>query len=141
MSGSGLGDPNYKNACNKFMQKSLGNNKLNLALDERGRIKNQYGTKLKQGTFGFHWVQKMIDKGNYEIIPWSNIDRGTKTQLKESHFDPEDYKYVETACATECKTIATHVKCYSKKVRKILRKRLKVEVKFPDECVNCYCTE
>ena len=138
MSGSGIGNPKYLILCNELMKKSLVKKSLHLALDKRGRIRHQYEKKLKEGVFGHSWLCQMADKDKIKLIPWQNIDRGTKTALQEVHFDPEDFKYVETAAATECKTIASHDPDYSKKVCKVLKK-LKVAVKNPQECVSCFC--
>jgi hypothetical protein len=61
-------------------------------------------------------------------IPWQRIDRGTRTQLKEVHFDTEDWKYVETAAATEARRLVSHDPDYSRPVRRILNRRLGLQV-------------
>ncbi len=91
----------------------------------------QYGVKLKQGTFGHHWLRQMAARGKTCIINWQKLDRGTITQLKEAHFDTavgEDFKYVVTAAGSIDKILVSHDPDYSIKVRRILRKRLDILV-------------
>ncbi len=142
ISGSGLGGDNnkYKNSCHDILVGLIGNPELYLAIDKRGKIEYQYRDKLKQGTLGHHFLAQMASMNKIVFIPWQNLDNGTRTQLKEAHFDPEDYKYVQNASGTKCKILSSHDNSdYSPKVCSIIKKRLGVEVKDPDECVECYC--
>ena len=139
-SGSGIGNTKYYESSNSFMRRFLEIDTLYLALDERGRIRHQYDTQLKEGIFGHHWLSRMADRDRIAMIPWQRIDRGTRTALQEAHFDPEDFKYVETSAATDTKTISTHDPDYTRRVCRILRRRLEVEVVGPQECMENFCT-
>jgi len=138
LSGSGKGDPLYEIDCRKLMKEFLKKSELFLALDEKGKIKYQYDKNLKPGTYGEFWLKQMASQDKIRHIPWQRFAKGTKTALQEAHFDTEDYKYVETAAFTECKTISTHDSDYSARIRKILKK-IKIKVKFPDECIEAFC--
>lgn len=140
ISGSGKGgDRKVSNSCKSFMKKALKKDALGLALDKRGKIRHQYESKLTEDSYGFYWLKEMASKERIAIVPWRNLDRGTSTALKEAHFDPEDYTYVITSASSECKTIATHDPDYTDKVRRILSRRIHVAVKWPQECIDCYC--
>ena len=140
MSGSNIGgDPKFSGACIAFMKKSLKKKLIYIALDERGKIIKQYNDKLKEGTYGQYWLKQMVLSDRIKPISWNPLDRGTRTALEEAHFDLEDYKYVITAKSTMVKTITTHDKDYSSKVRRIIKNRLGIKVQWPQDCVDCYC--
>jgi len=135
MTGSGIGNPDNSQSCNLLMKKTMATLNWCLALDKGGKIENQYGTKLGQGTFGHHWLLQMASRDKIKYVTWRSIDRGTITQLKEAHFDKEDFKYVRTAEATVCKIIVSHDPDYSNRIRRILRRRLDVVVNDSEECL------
>jgi hypothetical protein len=112
-----------------------------LALDKRGKIRHQYENKLKEGTLGHHWLRNLAEKNKIRMVPWTHLDRGVVTALKEAHFDSavrEDFKYVVTAASTECKILSSHDSDYSIKVCRILKRRLAVLVHRAQECLDCY---
>jgi hypothetical protein len=138
MSGSKLGDLVNSSTSFALMKNMLKAKTQSVALDSRGKIKHQYNIKLKNGTFGRSWLQLMASQGKVFIVPWKILDRGTKTQLKEAHFDNqvgEDLKYIITASGTPCKHLISHDPDYSPRVRKILKKRLKVKVHTAENAI------
>lgn len=136
MDGSGIGDNRDYVTSNSLMKRTVEELEWFIALDDGRIIRNQYESKLRQGTFGHHWLIEMAKRDKIKYIKWKEIDRGTKTALKEAHFDKEDFKYVKTAACTVCKTIVTHDPDYSVNVCKILKKRLGVSVKDSNECLE-----
>jgi hypothetical protein len=139
-SGSGTGNMDYFESCYFFLKKSLKKNSFKVALDKKGKIRYQYDKQLKEGTYGHHWLSRMAKADRISTIPWQHIDRGTRTALMEAHFHPEDFKYVETAAATDIKSIATHDPDYSPKVRRILDRRLEIMVLDSQKCIDTFCT-
>jgi len=138
-SGSQLGDPKYYEPSHQLMQEMEKKGQYALCLDSRGKISAQYLRHLKEGTWGHHWFQMMVSRGKYAIIQWTNLDRGTKTALKEEHFDSgvgEDYKYVVTAAGSQSRVLVSHDPGYSQRVRKILRRRLSLNVNSAVECLT-----
>ena len=130
-SGSQTGDPLHYQSSYELMQLMARDNSYLLCLDSRKKISSQYRRQLKQGTFGREWLILMASKNKLTIVQWNNPNRGTKTALKEAHFDSgacEDYKYVVTAAGSDSRVLVTHDGDYSAKVRKILKKRLGVSV-------------
>ncbi len=135
MIGSGIGNPDFGGSCKRLMNKIKVTNNWCLALDKRNRIRHQYETKMKHGTFGHHWLREMATNNKIVLMPWRCIDRGTKTALKEEHFDKEDFKYIETAAETKCKHLLSHDPDYSTKICKILKRRLSVVVVCARDCL------
>jgi hypothetical protein len=138
MRASGTGNPEYARECNDLLQRMLRLKDWFLALDARGKIEYQYCDKISEDKFSRQWLKEMYDRDKVIKIPWIQINRGIRTALKEAHFDSarrEDFKYVETAAATNCKIISSHDPDYSKPVRKILRKGLGVLIKCARECL------
>jgi hypothetical protein len=126
MSGSGLGDPKHSADSLELLKAVESEKGWHLALDERGRILHQYQEKVKQG-FGRDWIRRLASSGKIIHVPWQRMNRGIRTALIEVHFDPEDYKYAETASHTGCKVLVAHDDDYSIKVRRVLR-RVSVDV-------------
>ena len=62
MTGSGIGNPENSESCHLLMRQTLDISAWYLALDERGRIRHQYETKMKEGTFGYHWLLEMASR-------------------------------------------------------------------------------
>ncbi len=135
MGGSGTGNQQNYHSCYSLMQRTMNTLNWFLALDNGGIIRTQYENKLRHGTYGYYWLLEMAKRDKIRPVEWGDIDRGTRTQLKEVHFDPEDFKYVRTAAVTVCKIIVSHDDDYSTKVRRILRRRLDVVVKDSKECL------
>jgi hypothetical protein len=136
MDGSGIGDNENYVPCRSLMNRTITDLEWFIALDDGKIIENQYVSKLREGTFGHHWLIEMAKNDKIKWIKWREIDRGTITALKEVHFDKEDFKYVKTAACTICKIIVTHDPDYSVKVCKILKRRLDVSVKDSRECLE-----
>jgi len=99
-----------------------------IAVDHKKRIRYQYDQKLKEGTFGHHWIMELASRNKITTVESLHLDRGVRSALKEAHFDKEDYKYVETSAATECKILVSHDPDYSSNIRQILKKKLAVVV-------------
>jgi len=137
MRGSGIGNPEYHSSCLQLMKEMDSKEKFLVALDSKGKIAHQYGKILRQGTYGHSWLIHMAAKNKTKIILWRSLDKGTQVKLREAHFDSsvgEDYKYVVTAAGSDCKLLVSHDSDYTKKVRTILRKGLKVRVKAARDC-------
>jgi hypothetical protein len=135
--GSGRGSVlEYREPSHKLMKKVRDDDEYRIVVDKKGRIKYQYEQKLKQGTFGHHWLQNLASRGKIIILKSMRLGRGVLTRLKEIHFDTEDYKYVETAAATRCKILVSHDPDYSVRVQRVLRRDLDVVVFSAKKCVD-----
>jgi hypothetical protein len=133
MSGSNLGDPKHFESSATLMRSLVDFGEARIVLDTENLILTQYDNKLggKEDSHGKRLVQQMINSGKVEYVKRAVIDRGTKTGLKECHFDlgDEDYKlYVRTAAASDQKRLTSHDPDYSARVCKVLNSRLKVLV-------------
>jgi len=129
MSGSGLGDRSNYAASARLMNDMVQLIPAVLVIDNRGIIRAQYAEKMVQGTLGHQWVQRMASMGKIVLVSWGRFNKGARTKLKEAHFDPEDFKYVRTACETQSKRLVSHdTHDYSDHVCQILRRRLNVRV-------------
>jgi hypothetical protein len=133
MSGSGIGNPKYRDTCFDLMKRMLNMNNYRLALDGKGRIKQQYLTKNRQGTLGHHFVIKMALTEKTVPIPWRNLRDSVRVKLEERGFtrDSEDYKYVICASGTCCNKLVSHEPHFFN-VRHILRK-VPVKVMLPHQ--------
>jgi hypothetical protein len=133
MSGSGTGNPKYRDTCLDLMKRMLNMNNYKLALDEKGKIKQQYLTKNGQGTFGHHFVIKMALTEKTVPIPWRNLRDSVRVKLDERGFtrDIEDYKYVICASGTCCNKLVSHEPHFFN-VSHILRK-VPVKVMLPHQ--------
>lgn len=110
MSGSDIGNPQYRDACFDLMKRMLNLDNYKLALDERGKIRKQYLDKNGQGTFGHHFVIKMALTDKTVLIPWHNLRDSIRVKLEGRGFtrDNEDYKYVICASGTCCNKLVSH---------------------------------
>jgi hypothetical protein len=126
MSGSELGDLAHFTSSLELMRAIESRPGWQLALDDRGRIRHQYEEQVKRG-FGRDWLRRLATIGRVSFVPWRRLDRGILTALQEAHFDREDFKYVETSAATECRVLVSHDPDYSAAVHKVL-KRIPVNV-------------
>lgn len=110
MTGSGIGDPQYENACRDLMKRMLAINNYKLALDKKGQIKHQYLINNREGTFGHHFVIRMALKGKIVVIPGCNLSNAIRTELEQKGFtrNDEDYKYVICASGTCCNKLVSH---------------------------------
>jgi len=132
MSGSGTGNPQYRDACLDLMKRMLNLDNYKLALDERGKIRKQYLEKNRQGTFGHHFVIKMALTDRTVPIPWCNLCDSIRVKLEERGFTRgnEDYKYVICASGTCCNKLVSHDPHFFNSSH-ILR-RIPVTVLLPD---------
>ncbi len=119
MSGSNLGALQYSASSLELMKAIEARPEWALALDRRGRIRNQYETMVKRG-FAMDWLRRLATKGKLVLVPWRGLNRGIRTSLRELHFDNEDLKYVETAAVTECNVLVSHDDDYSPEVVRVL---------------------
>ncbi|MFC1605223.1 hypothetical protein ACFL5F_09380 [Planctomycetota bacterium] len=134
--GSGIGSvPEYGKPSNDLMKRVSDQQLCHIAVDHKGKIMYQYKSKLKEGTFGHHWICELASRDMIRPVRSLHFTRGVVTKLKEAHFDPEDYKYVVTAGATISKVLVSHDPDYSPKVCSILKKELDVRVLGSKECL------
>ena len=133
MSGSGIGNSQFRNICFDLMKRMLGIDNYRLALDKKGQISHQYLAKNGQGTFGHHFVIQMMLKEKTAIIPWRNIKDAIRVKLEEKGFtrNSEDYKYVICASGTACNKLVSHEPHFFN-VRQILKK-IPVIVLLPNQ--------
>ena len=133
MSGSGIGNPQYRNTCFDLMNRMLNVDNYKLALDKRGRIEHQYLAKNGQGTFGHHFVIKMALTEKTVTILWPNLSDAIRVKLEEKGFtrDTDDYKYVVCASGTCCNKLISHDPHFFD-VGRILRK-IPVRVVLPHQ--------
>ena len=133
ISGSGIGDEVYGQDCKDLMKKMISIENYYLALDERGKIKLQYMQKLKWGTLGHHFVQRMADMEKTVIVPWQDLRRSIRVKLEEQGFtrDNEDYKFVVVASGTCCRKLVSHEPHFFNLER--ILKRIPVIVLWPSE--------
>ena len=123
ISGSGIGNKNYENQCIDLIKRVMSTEKYYLALDKKGKIKFQYIQKLKWGTLGHHFVQRMADMERIKIVPWQDLNRNIRVKLEQQGFTrgDEDYKYVVVASGTCCNKLISHEPHFFN-VQHILRK-------------------
>src|SRR5436853_3973790 len=57
-----------------------------LAIDERGRIRQQYEDKMRAGTLGQALVARLATIGRLILVPVRPIPRGVRVELQETHF-------------------------------------------------------
>lgn len=132
MSGSGIGNENYEEMSRGLMLRMLKYEDYKLAIDERGKIAYQYGTKCKGTTLGRYFFKMMEDRNKIIIIKWKELNKGIRVKLEEQGFtrDGEDYKYVVAASGAICKKLVSHEKHFFI-VAKILRK-IGINILMPD---------
>jgi len=133
MSGSGIGNPQFRNICFDLMKRMLGADNYKLALDKKGRISHQYLAKNGQGTFGYYFVIQMMLKEKAVVIGWRDISKAIRVKLEEKSFtrDNEDYKYVVCASGTICNKLVSHEPHFFN-VSRILNK-IPVKVLLPNQ--------
>ena len=133
ISGSGIGDMVFKESCVNLMKRMISGIDYYLALDNRGKILNQYLRNLKHGVFGYHFVQQMLSREKTVKIPWRALNRGIRVALEGRGFtrNNEDYKFVVVASGTDCKKLVTHEPHFYN-VESILR-RIPVIVLWPSQ--------
>lgn len=133
MSGSGIGNPQYRDTCLDLMKRMLNIDNYKLALDKRRQIKHQYLTKNGEGTFGHHFVIQMVLKDKTVMIPWRSLSNAIRVKLEEKGFtrDSDGYKYVVCASGTCCNKLISHDPHFFN-VRRILRK-IAVRVVLPHQ--------
>ena len=128
MSGSGLSGLEESADCMDLMQAMIEEISARLVIDDRGLILHQYTRRMVSGTFGQKWVQQMATEGKVIRVHWDQLDRRTQVELQEAHFDREDYRYVRTAATSRSRRLVAHDPDYSARVRRILHRRLSVDV-------------
>lgn len=128
MSGSAVGDRTNHEASKMLMVAMIETDRARLVLDDRGVINAQYNQKMVQGTYGHEWVRQMASKGKIKLVHWRRVDRGTRSELADAHFDWEDFKYVRTANESNGKKLVSHDPDYSPRVQRILKRRLSIAV-------------
>jgi len=133
MSGSNIGNPQFRQICFDLMKRMLSNDNYKLALDGKCQISHQYLEKNKQGTFGHHFVIQMMLKEKTVMIPWRKINDAIRVKLEERGFtrNNEDYKYIICASRTTSNKLVSHEPHFFN-VRQIL-KRIPVEVLLPNQ--------
>ncbi len=133
MSGSSIGDPRHRDECFDLMNRMLHSDSYRLALDERGRIRQQYLAKNRHGTYGHHFVIRMALMNKTVPIPWRNPRDSVRVKLEEQGFtrDGDDYKYVVCAAGTCCRKLISHDPHFFN-VSRILR-GISVRVMLPHE--------
>lgn len=127
------------NACSRLARKLNSLPHYLLAWDDGGLIKNQYEEKLKNNTGYMYWLAQLAKKNKIKPVTRIHVNRGTVAELVQLHFDSsrrEDFKYVQTAGATECKILVSRDPDYSRGVRRILRKNLSVVVRQAQACLD-----
>jgi len=110
MSGSGIGNPQYRDTCRDLMNRMISTDDYKLALDAKGQIRQQYLVKNREGIFGHHFIIRMALRGKTVIIPWRNLSDAIRVKLEEQGFtrDSDDYKYVVCASGTCCNKLVSH---------------------------------
>lgn len=133
ISGSGFGHNAYETDCTDLMTRMINTKGYYLALDDRGKIMNQYFRNLRYGVLGHHFVQQMLSREKTVTIPWRHLNRGTRVKLETKGFtrDDEDYKFVIVASGTCCRKLVSHEPDFFN-VQRILR-RIPVFVLWPSE--------
>ncbi len=133
MSGSGIGNPQYRAICFDLMKKMLDLDNYKLALDKKGQIQHQYLEKNKQGTLGHHFVKQMALRDKTVPIPWSNLNDAIRVKLEEKGFtrNNEDYKYVICASGTCCNKLVSHEPHFFNASH--ILKKIPVKVFWPDQ--------
>jgi hypothetical protein len=133
MSGSGIGNPQYRDTCLALMKRMLNMDNYKLALDKKGQISHQYLAKSKEGTFGHAFVIQMVLKEKTVTIPWNNLRDSIRVKLEEKGFtrDGDDYKYVVCASGTCCNKLVSHEPHFFN-VGRILR-RIPVRAMLPHQ--------
>lgn len=97
-----------------------------LVIDENGLIKQEYENKMRHGSLGKQWLLVMASRGRIKTVKLARWDKGLRTALSEAHFDPDDYKFVRTAMASESKILIAEEDDYSPKVCRILKGKVHV---------------
>lgn len=133
VSGSGLSDNVYKKQCTDLMKKMINIENYFLALDDRGKVLNQYYTNLKHGVFGYHFIQQMLSREKTVKIPWQDLNQNVRVKLEEQGFtrNDEDYKFVVVASGTCCRKLVSHEPHFFN-VKRILKK-IPVYILWPFE--------
>lgn len=133
ISGSGLGNKVYGKSCRYLMREMVSRENYYLALDDGRRILSQYLRNLKNGVFGYHFIEQMLSREKIVIIPWLSLKRSVAVALREKGFtqDNEDFKFVVVASGTECHKLVSHDPHFFN-VQRIL-KRIPVIVLWPSE--------
>jgi hypothetical protein len=101
-----------------------------LVLDDEELILEEYHRKLPPASFGRQWLANLFRSSDSKIeqVRRKHLDRGTQTALQEAHFDNADVKFVRASAASRDRVLVAEESDYSRKVCKILRKRLRVGV-------------
>lgn len=98
-------------------------------MDAERFVEQAYQDKLGHGSLGMEWVRVMGTRSKVMVYPRGKLARNVDKELRESHFDPDDVRFVRLAMVTKCRLIITHdTNDFSNRVCKILRDRLDVGV-------------
>lgn len=125
MTGSGLSDDGrYADCCLSLMKEMRDRDEAYLVLDSDQQISSQYDRKMGHGAFGQEWVRQMAKADKITFVKWKEFNRGARVALMEVSFSKEDFRYVRTAAVSCSKRLVSHDPHYTRKVRKILKRKV-----------------
>lgn len=125
MLGTGMSESGDYSSC-KTVLDAIAGLAIVVALDDKGKIRQEYERKMGEQSTGRLWLKGMAERDKLQVFPWKKLPKGTRVKLQEAHFDPHDYPFVETAALTETKRLVEEDDDYSPAVKKILKKGLGV---------------
>lgn len=124
----GLSNHRPTGECLRVVKRMADEDGWAVALDKKGRIRQQYEDKLGREGDGLRWLGHMVTKGKCVFVETRPLPTQTRALIHK-----EDKKYVETAAVTECKLLVSyrsHPSNYGSRICRELR-RIGVRVMEP----------
>lgn len=119
MAACGLSNHRPADECLRLLTRMADEDGWAVALDKKGRIRQQYEDKLGREGDGLRWVGHMVTSGKSVLVNTKTLPKKIRALIHT-----EDKKYVETAAATECRLLVSypsHPSNYSCRICRELR--------------------
>jgi hypothetical protein len=129
MSGAGTGDEANRSESRQLMLVMRDLDRACLVVDDQGHLMREYDRRSGQA-FGKQWMIAMLSRRSVKRVTRVTLNRATRVALDDQKFRGEDRDWIaRTAAASDSGLLVAHEDHFhAKKVKKILKKDLDVEV-------------
>lgn len=138
MIGSGKSDLVDASCC-ELLVNAIKNSDFVLAIDSRGQIRAEYDKYLGKdhACLAMQLLTLLAKHGRIVKYEWDTRTWNSfRAALKKHRFHSNDYKFVRTAAATECKRLVAQEKGYTNAVCKTIKNKSGVIVESANEAVG-----
>lgn len=138
---SGQGIKEFAKTSHELLRALAMEPKFALALDLRGKIHREYRARIRAPMFAFHWLEKLGKEVRLRPVDSTEIPKGTRVSLAEAHFDTKDLPLVQAAYHSHKLIVTRDYRCFSARVKKILRRKIEVGVVSAGEMLDLLSQE